>query len=50
MLTLSYILLEKIEAQKRWSEDQKNKIKNSRLIGTKQLSDQLAASEHKPSL
>ena len=37
-------------AQKRWSEDQKNKIKNSRLIGTKQLSDQLAASEHKPSL
>ena len=37
-------------AQKRWSEDQKDKIKNSRLIGTKQLSDQLAASEHKPSL
>ncbi len=37
-------------AQKRWSEDQKNKIKNSRLIGTKQLSDQLATSEHKPSL
>ena len=37
-------------AQKRWSKDQKNKIKNSRLIGTKQLSDQLAASEHKPSL
>ena len=37
-------------AQKRWSEDQKNKIKNSRLIGTKQLSDQLAASDHNPSL
>ena len=37
-------------AQKRWSEDQKDKIKNSRLIGTKQLSDQLSASEHKPSL
>ena len=28
----------------------KEQIKNSRLIGTKQLSDQLAASEHKPSL
>lgn len=37
-------------AQKRWSPQQKDKIKNSRLIGTKQLSDQLASSEHKPSL
>ncbi len=37
-------------AKKRWSTEQKNKIRDSRLINTKQLSDQLAASEYKPSL
>ena len=37
-------------AKKRWSPEQKNKIRDSRLINTKQLSDQLAASEYKPSL
>ena len=37
-------------AKKRWSPEQKNKIRDSRLINTKQLSDQLAASECKPSL
>lgn len=37
-------------AQGRWTKSKKSKIRDSRVIGTKQLSKQIAESEHKPSL
>ena len=37
-------------AQGRWTDAKKSEIKKSRLNGTKKLSEQLAASSHKPSI
>ena len=37
-------------AQGRWTKAKKSEIKNSRINGTKKLSDQLATSPHKPSI
>ena len=37
-------------AQGRWTKAKKSEIRNSRINGTKKLSDQLAASPHKPSI
>ena len=37
-------------AQGRWTKAKKSEIRNSRVNGTKKLSDQLAASPHKPSI
>lgn len=37
-------------AQGRWTKAKKSEIRNSRINGTKKLSDQLATSPHKPSI